>query len=372
LKLRGSYGEIGNDRVDDYQYLQSYSFGWNYVFGQTDASGIYPNTMPNPDITWEVSKKTDIGLEAGLWNGLLGFDFTLFWENRSNILEQRNVSISSVFGFSALPDENIGEVDNKGYELVLSHRNKFGEFNYQVSGNVAFARSEIVFMDEVPYDDEYKAATGKPVDAALYYQADGIVNTQEVLDEYILMRSTAKLGDTKLKDMNNDGIVNENDQVRSDLTSTPEYVFGLSFGAQYKQFDFTMFWQGQTNVENYDKRFQDLGGDSYSNSLVARAKNRWTVDNIDGSMPRSDDGAPSNNTLFVFDASFIRLKTIEFGYTLQQKWITKAGLSDMRFYCSGFNLLTFTKYDWIDPEVNGEYVYYPQQKTLNVGVNVKF
>jgi TonB-linked SusC/RagA family outer membrane protein len=373
LKLRASYGEIGNDRVDDYQYLQSYSFGSNYVFGGTDASGIYPNTMPNPNITWEVSKKTDIGLEAGLWNGLLGFDLTLFWENRSNILETRNVSISDIFGFSDLPDENIGEVENKGYEIVLSHRNKLGEFNYQVGANMAFARSKIVFMDEVSYEDhEYYAATGKPVGASVYYQADGIVNTQEELDEYIELRSTAGLGDTKLIDMNNDGTINSEDQVRADLTDTPEYVFGLSFAAQYRQFDFSMFWQGQTNAQNYDYRFPRLGRSNYENGMVARAKDRWTVDNPDGTMPRADDDAPWNNSLFVFDASFIRLKTIELGYTFPKRWLSKAGLSDVRIYCSGFNLLTFTKYDWIDPEISGDYLYYPQQKTLNIGVNVKF
>jgi TonB-linked SusC/RagA family outer membrane protein len=373
LKLRASYGEIGNDRVDDYQYLQTYSFGNDYVFGGSDEAGIYANTMPNPNITWEVSKKTDIGLEAGLWDGLFGFDLTFFLEKRSNILETRNVSISDVFGFSSLPDENIGKVNNKGFELVLSHRNKFGEFNYQVGANVAFARSKIIFMDEVSYEGyEYYAQTGKPVGASRYYQADGIVNDQDELDEYILLKSSAQLGDTKLIDMNEDGSITSADQVTSDLTSTPEYVFGLSFGAQYKQFDFSMFWQGQTNVEHYDARFPRLGRSNAENSIAARAKDRWTEDNIDGTMPRADDGSSWNNTLFVFDASFIRLKTIEFGYTVSSRWISKAGLSDVRLYCSGFNLFTFAKNDWIDPEVDSNFTYYPQQKTLNIGVNVKF
>jgi TonB-linked SusC/RagA family outer membrane protein len=376
LKLRGSYGEIGNDRVDAYQYLQAYEFSDNYVFGAADASGLSAGTMPNPNITWEVSKKTDIGLEAGLWNGLLGFDLTLFWENRSNILEQRNVSVSKVFGFTSLPDENIGEVENNGYELILTHHNKVRDFSYNVNANMAFAKNKVIFIDEISYPEgeEYRAATGMPIGAALYYHADGIINDQAELDEYLPLLASAQLGDTKIMDLNGDGTISANDQARSNLTTTPEYTFGLSFDCQYKNFDFTMFWQGAANVEHYDYRFMRIGRNNRENGFTARAKDRWTVDNPYGTMPRADDGAFNmrNNTLFVFDASYLRLKTIELGYSMPQEWMSKAGLSQVRFYCSGFNLLTFTKQDFIDPEADGQFVYYPQQKTLNFGVNVKF
>lgn len=185
LKLRASYGQLGNDRVGEYQFLQAFSFGGNYVFGSGDVPGIEANTVPNPDITWEVSTKTDLGLEAALWGGLLGLDLTLWRERRSNILAQPNLSVSRVFGFSGLPDQNIGKVNNKGFELALSHRNRTAsDWSYDISANVAFARSEIVFMDEVPQAEPYQSQTGRPIGADLFYVADGIFKTQEELDSY--------------------------------------------------------------------------------------------------------------------------------------------------------------------------------------------
>src|SRR5690606_17027064 len=162
LKIRGSYGEIGNDRVDAYQYLQTFTLQDNYYFGGGVFPGLRPGVLPNPDITWEVSKKTDLGIEGMFWDGLFGFEYTWWRENRSNILAPRNASVSNVFGFPGLPDENIGKVKNGGFELVLTHKNSIGDLNYQISANTAFARNEIEYMDEVPQEEPYKNRTGSP------------------------------------------------------------------------------------------------------------------------------------------------------------------------------------------------------------------
>lgn len=372
LKLRLSIGQTGNDKVASYQYLQSYSFGGNYVFGTSDASGIYANTMPNPNITWEKSTKFDLGMDASLWNGLLGAELTLFKEKRTDILAARNLSIPGTLGFSALPDENIGEVNNKGFELKLSHRHTVNDLFYSVEGNISYAKNEIVYMDETPNAEAYQNKTGRPVGAQLFYKADGIFNTQEELDAYPHANGT-QVGDIKIVDLNHDGEIDSDDQYRFDYTSTPRLVFGLSGYFKYKNIDLSIFFQGQTGAYNYDNEFANMGGSDPKNAFVDRASNRWTVDNPGGTMPRSDAFQPGNTTFFLYDATFIRLKTLELGYTLPKELASRLQIGDLRIYVSGFNLLTWAKdIKWTDPEINGNALYYPQQRVLNVGLNVKF
>ncbi len=372
LKLRFSHGQIGNDRIDPYQYSQSYSFGQNYVFGTNDVSGLYANVMPNPNVTWEVSKKTDAGLETSLWKGLLGIDLTLWKEKRSNILAPRNLSVPNTLGFSGLPDENIGKTSNHGFELVLSHRNIFNKLIYSISGNIAFAKSKIEFMDETPNTEDYMNRTGHPIRAALYYKSDGIFNTEEELNNYPHETGT-QVGDIKILDLNDDGEITTDDQYRFDYTATPEYVFGLNMNLQYASFDLSVFFQGQTKAYNYDGTFVNLGNTAFDNGFVDRAKDRWTVDNPNGTMPRADAFQPGNTTFFLYDATFIRLKTIELGYSLPEKLVSFVKLNDVRIYANAFNLLTWSKeIKWSDPEISGNTLYYPQQRIINLGVKVKF
>jgi len=376
LKIRGSYGEVGNDRVGAFQYLQAYSFGDNYVFGGTDVVGIYANVLPNPNITWEVGKKTDIGLELSLWKGLLGVDLTLWKEKRTNILIARNLSIANIYGFPGLPDENLGKVDNKGYELILHHKNSFGKVNYNVAGNIAFARSKIIFMDETPPAEPYQAQTGHPVGSALYYKTDGIFNTKEELDSYPHHPST-QVGDIKIIDVNGDGEINAKDMIRIDKSNIPEIVFGLNLGMRYQNLDITIFFQGQTNAVMDDNDmtygFASLGNANFTNACVERAKNRWTKDNPNGTMPRADAFQPGSSDFFLFDATFVRLKNLEIGYTLPRNIVSKVKLEDIRIYMNGYNLLTWAKeIKWCDPETRGGYLYYPQQRIFNLGINVKF
>lgn len=373
LKLRFSHGQIGNDRVGQYQYMQSYSFGSNYVFGGNDAAGIYANTMPNSNITWEVSKKTDLGLDASLWKGLLGFELTLWQEKRFNILATRNLSIPAILGFSALPDENIGKVDTHGFELVLRHRNHISDkLSYNIEANASFARSKIVYMDETPQAEPYQNQTGLPVGASLYYKADGIFHTQAELDAYPHINGT-QVGDIKILDLDNDGVIDSKDQFRFDKTATPEIVFGLNLGLKYQNFDLTMFFQGQTNAYNYDDTFVNIGTINFSNAIVERAKNHWTVDNPNGTMPRADAFQPGSTTFFLYDATFVRLKSLELGYSIPKNIVSKIKFDDVRFYVSASNLLTWAKdIKWSDPEISGGSNYYPQQRIINLGINVKF
>ena len=160
---------------------------------------------------------------------------------------------------------------------------------------------------------------------------------------------------------------------RFDYSATPEYIFGMNLDVEYKNFDLNLFFQGQTNAYNYDDRFAILGNEPYDNATVQRAEDRWTVDNPNGTMPRADGFAPGSNTMWLFDATFVRLKTIELGYSLPDGLISNLGLTNARFYVSGFNVFTWAKeIKWSDPEAQGGFLFYPPLRVINLGVNVKF
>ncbi len=373
MKLRASVGQVGNDRVDDFQYLQTYSFNGNYVFGTTNAQGIRAGTMPNTNITWEVATKYDVGVEASLWKDRLSVDVTWFKEDRSHILAARNLSIPGTLGFAALPNENIGKATNQGFEVVLGHRNRVNnDLSYSVSANMSYARNRIIYMDETPGTYEYRNRTGRPIGAELFYKADGIFNTKEELDGYPHHRNS-QVGDIKVVDLNDDGQINSDDQFRFDYSSTPRAVFALNGSLEYKGLDLSFTLQGQAGAYNYDTVFDDLGVADQSNPFKARAKDRWTVDNPNGTMPRADAWQPGNTTFFLYDSTFIRLKTAELGYSLPENLISKIGLTNLRVYVNGFNLLTWAKViKWSDPEISGNTYYYPQSRTISLGVNVKF
>ena len=372
LKLRVSYGQAGNDRIAAFQFLQAFNFNNNYVFGTTDVPGVSAGTLPNPDVTWEVSTKTDVGLEATLFGGKLGTELTLFREQRTDILVPRDLSTPQIVGFPELPDENIGEVDSHGFEFVLTHQNTIGELNYSFNGNVAFATSEVVFIDETPNQEDYQNQTGLPIGAELFYQTDGIINTQEELDASPNL-SEAQLGDLKIIDVNGDGEINDLDRVRFDKTATPEWIFGLNTNFRYKNLDVNLFFQGQTGAFNYDSRLVDLSGTDQSNSFVQRAENRWSATNPNGTMPRSRFFNPGESEFFLLDATFVRLKSAEIGYSFPQDLVSKIGLKNCRLYISGSNLLTWAKeIEHVDPEINGNGTTYPQLRIINYGINVNF
>jgi TonB-linked SusC/RagA family outer membrane protein len=373
LKIRASYGEVGNDKIGPYQYLQTFGFGNNYVFGTADAPGLNPGVLANPDVTWERAKKTDIGLESQLWNGKLGIDFTYWIQKRNNILITQQLAIPNTFGFPGLPPVNLGKVDSRGLELILSHRSAIGKLVYNLSGNVGYQKSKVRFLDEVPTVIDYQKITGKPVNTGLYYKADGIFNTQEELDKYPHHANT-KLGDLKIVDINGDGVINDKDRYRDPYNATPRYVFGLNSNFEYKNFSLNVFFQGQAGAKNYDGNAASLGGTDFTNALVWRAEDRWTEANPNGTKPRSDAWQPGNTTFFFFDATFVRLKTVELGYNIPTNIVAKTRfLKGFRVYVSGFNLATWSKeVDFADPEFNGGYFNYPPQRVINFGASIKF
>ncbi len=225
----------------------------------------------------------------------------------------------------------------------------------------------------MPPAEDYQKLTGMPVFTDLYYKADGIFHNQAELDKYPHNANT-QIGDIRVVDLNGDGKINANDQYRAPYTTIPKYVFGLNSNFQFKNFDLNIFFQGQAGVRNYDGQAGTIGGTDFTNGLVWRATDRWSASNPNGSKPRADAYQPGNTTFFLFDGSFVRLKTVELGYNIPASVLEKTKvLKSLRVYVSAFNLATWAKQvKWADPEFNGSYFNYPPSRVINFGASIKF
>ncbi|MDR2120881.1 MAG: TonB-dependent receptor [Tannerella sp.] len=374
LKLRASWGKQGNDNITAFQYMLKYTYGRNYVFNATDAQGVYQVGFPNQDVTWEVADTYNAALEGSVLNGLLGFEAEIFKMTRSNILAKRNASIPNYTGLINLPDENIGKVNNRGFELQLTHRNKGGEVQYSLAGNFLYARNKVVFIDETPWPEghDYMKAEGKPLGAGLYYKTAGIFRNQQEIDAYPHLAGTIP-GDLKYEDMDGDGAITNLDRERRDLTNFPEIVFGLTATASWKNFDFSILLQGQGRAE----QAIHFRVDQSSNSFMERLEDRWSPTNLNGSMPRA--GGNNNNydnynsDFWIQNASFLRLKNMEIGYTLPSELYRKLYIKNLRLYLSGYNLFTISRIKLLDPETSSvDGSYYPQLRIFNAGINLTF
>lgn len=272
-----------------------------------------------------------------------------------------------------LPDENIGTSTNQGIEGVLSYKNNFGDFIVNASVNAMYARNKLTYWDETPGAPDYQRSTGKTFDAPLFYEAIGIFKDQEHVDSYPHITG-ARPGDIIFKDVNGDGVIDDLDRIRYDYTEYPRWIYGMNLAFGYKQFDLTLLFQGAAGARQYLRTESGLIG----NFPLEFVEDRWTEDNIDASWPRAYDRdreywVNRENTFWWWKTDFLRLKTVDFGYTLPQELTRKISINNLRVFLSGQNLLTFSKVKFFDPEVpRGSGQYYPQTKIYNLGVSLTF
>lgn len=382
LKIRASYGEQGNDQIAAFQYMTTYGYSSSSIYRMeidgNKVNAIIPGAIPNENVTWEVARTYNIGIDGNIHNGLFGWELEAFHTRRSNILCTRNASIPYYTGLvGSLPDENIGIVSNKGIELQLSHQNRVanGDFIYQVTGNFMYVKNTIEFMDETPWGEgrEYMNQTGHPMGSTLIYQVKGINKTQADLENNPQMKG-ATLGDFIFEDLDGDGEITTFDRKRCDLTAVPQIVFGLNFTAQYKGFDFSMLLQGQGRARYY---YAPLMDPQSGNVEYYAAKNAWTLDNPDSNYPRLgstvSNGGVNRSSFYYRNAAFLRLKNLEIGYTIPQKAFGKVPVKGLRVYLAGYNLLTLSGLKEIDPETSDEgFQNYPQMRIFNAGVKLTF
>lgn len=384
LKLRASYGTLGNDNVGLFQYFDNYSFNNLYVLGSsgTIRPGIDLTKLRNPNITWERSKKLDVGLNA-IFLKNFNLEFIYFQQKRADILTQRNASIPQTSGIvnphasdPLVPAENIGKVNSNGIEASLGYNNTTpGGLGYRISGNFTYAKSEIVFIDEAAGALDYQRQTGRPLNTYLLYDVTGIYRTQDDLNKYPHL-SGNQPGDLIYRDYNGDGQITADDQVRTKYGNIPEITYGVVLGADYKGFDLSAVLAGQAHVSQYVLPESGTVGNFYS----SWADNRWSPNNTAGTYPRADDRASASingglyqNNFWLNDASFLRLKNVELGYTIKADLLSRIRITGLRVYASAFNLFTITPVKDYDPEgASASGQFYPQQRIVNVGVNVKF
>ena len=385
LKVRASWGQLGNDQIyfpgtttlATYQYLGTYGFN-TYIINDGQQKTLAESRIPNTNITWEVANNADIGLEGQLFNGKISFEFDYFNNLRTSILYPRNASVPRSTGLT-LPPENIGKVRNSGFDGQITYNGQVSGLKFNVGINGGYAQNKIIFWDEAPGAPEWQRTTGKPINAYLAYQYDGVFATQGDIDaktlDYSAIVNTLRPGDMKYKDINGDGKITPDDQVRNNRTNLPLFQGGLNLRATYKNFDMTVLFQGSAGAQQYIS----LGeSGNIGNYLQEFYTNRWTVDNPSSVHPRianrSDQYFSGGNTYWLRSADYIRLKNIEVGFTVPQAIGRKVGLSSLRIYASALNLATLVnKLGSFDPEAdNSTGQYYPQSRIINGGLSVRF
>lgn len=372
LKARFSFGKLGNDLVDDFQYLQIYTIEDGHVFGKnkTQTKGLYPGTTPNENITWESSLKYNFGLDFNFKGQELAAILDVFYERRSDILTPRNQSVPLFTGFQ-LPDENIGIVNNRGIELQLNHNKRISQdFSYSIGSQATYAKSKIEFIDEAKNVPAWQRKTGSPVDVIKVYQANGIYNNQAEIDNSVSY-SGARPGDIRFVDQNGDGEITDQDQILLEYSPTPKLTYGFSLGLQWKRFGLNMFFQGQAMVQSLYRPW-DLNQQSYY------FENRWISEfdtpnaKFPGAFTPADRSFTNISTVWLRNNEFLKLKNIELSYLMDnEKLLNQIGIESVRLSISGHNL--FFIYDMVDindPESSSQTGwYYPQQRLITAGLN---
>ncbi|QHW00368.1 SusC/RagA family TonB-linked outer membrane protein [Spirosoma endbachense] len=398
LKVRGSYGEVGNDNIGGTRFLYretSYSSVANiYYFGNVGSTysgfaGIREGATGNPDVTWERAVKQNIGLELWMWKDKIKFTADVFNENRSDILATPQ-TISSIVGLSQ-PASNLGKMENKGYEGDITYTDKVGSLGYRISANFSFARNKVLFRDEVPNQYPYQNRTGQRLGQNFGLIAEGLYNTWEEVNAsnrpvYSYQNNKVQPGDIKYKDYNGDGVINNFDAVPIGYSNLPEKTFGASIGLTFKGFDLSVLFQGVGNVSHYYTRFQR--GTGYGQAPPEGSPNymneSWTQERYDAGLPIqfprfSVNSNPNGegSSYWLADASYVRIKNAEIGYRLTEGLLKKLHISACRIYVNANNLYTWKHmYPGIDPEntatgdTNTE--PYPLVRTINTGINLSF
>lgn len=389
LKLRTSYGQMGNDQVffngqlQEFAYLSTYGFG-EYPINSVVETTLRETILANPSFTWERANNFNFGLDATLFNNKIDVTLEYFYNKRDQILIQETGSTPASSGISSLlPPVNAGRVDNRGFEFDIGYNgNASSGLRYRFGVNAGYARNQVVFMDEIPGAPEYQFQEGKPIGAYLAYQYDGVFFDQAEIDantiDYSAVTGQIRPGDMKFSDINGDGAINGDDLIRLDRNVIPDFNFGINLTMQYRNFDLTALFQGATGAMFYI--LQDETGE-FGNYLQYTHDNRWSIDNPSSVHPRPfsrRDTYYSNpnygrNTYYLFSKDYIRLKNLEVGYSLPESLVSRINLGSLRAYVNGLNLLTFADQDIFDPESenNNGYVY-PQSRIINLGLSVTF
>lgn len=390
VKIRGSWGQMGaepyfpnTEILAEYQYLNTMGFG-SYIINDLVAKTLIESRVVNPNFTWEVANNSNFGIEGTLFKDKVAFEFDYFVNNRSSILIPKIGSTPSTAGIDGkMPPQNLGKLQNKGWEFRVSYDGSVDDFTYSFSVNGGYAKNRIKYWDETPGAPSYQQTTGMPYNSFLAYQYDGAFRDQAEIDantlDYAAISGSLRPGDMKFRDINGDGKITADDRLRSEKTNRPQFTGGATINLGYKDFDLSILFQGAAGGLQYIGQTEsgDIG-----NFLKYAYDHRWTIDNPSSVDPRlanrnntyyTNIDIAGANTYFLKSNDYLRLKNIELGYNLPSEIGKKASLSKLRIYVNALNLFTIDKIKIWDPEAtstNGQ--YYPQSRILNAGVRVTF
>ncbi len=386
LKVRGSYGIVGNDAMSQrFGYLSTIKTdGQYFFFGPTQSrySGMEESSMGNEELTWENAHKLDIGIDLGMFDNRIVLQADYFKERRTDILQQRQTIPNSTGIYPwCVPYGNIGIVNNEGFDGMLEIRNTTpGGFFYSFRGNFTYARNIIIENDEVPPVYPYLTMKGQRLGQSLGFAAEGLFQSWEEIESSPKQTfGSVRPGDIKYKDINGDGQIDSYDQVPLGYPRNPEMSFGFGGTIQYKGVDLSVYFTGAAHTSIYLAglgMFPFYDGMGTNNVLREYYDNRWTPDNPDAMYPAIYVSNNTNNyivsNLWFRNGNYLRLRNAEIGYTFPQRRLERTSIGSLRFFINGTNLLTFDHIKIIDPESNDGTGRYPLQRSLNFGFQINF
>ena len=395
LKIRGGYGVTGNDAIKDFGYQALIGGGRNYPFGPdgTILVGSSPSAPSNPELKWEETIQTDIGIDSRWLNNSISMSLDVYKKKTTGILQE--VDIPSFIGAPAKPVGNVADMENRGVELELGYNKTFGEFNIRLSGNGSYVENEVTYLGDgktfISSGPSFqtigpltRSEVGHSRNSFYGFKTAGIFQNQEEIDTYTnsnggLIQPNARPGDFRWVDTNGDGTITDADKQYLGIT-LPKYTFGFNLNLDYKGFDLAIFMQGAAGNKIFQGlRRIDIGTGA---NFQTAALYRWTGEGTSDTYPRLTTNDTNLNFSRVSDfylekGDYLRFKLITLGYSLPTKAINSIGASKIRIYVTGENLITFTKYTGYDPEIGGSTMgidrgYYPQARTFMGGVNLQF
>lgn len=405
LKLRVSYGSLGNQSVASYAYMATYTTSLpdgRYTFGpgtQTLYQGYYAGVMANPDLKWETTTQTNVGIDAALLKNKLLLTLDYYDKRTKDIL----INPPALGAYGSIGNQliNGATVHNKGFEATITYRDQIRDFSYDVSFNISSYKNKVVSLgnDAQPiYGPKFRDAysitrtdVGNPIGYFYGYKTDGIFKSEEEVKTYTnskgeLYQPLAKPGDFRYADINNDGVLDSDD--RTNLgDAIPDFCYGLNLDLGYKNFDLNIFMQGVQGTQIWNAIRYTFGFTGLKYNYFSEIMGRWTPDNVNATVPRATWMDPNNNKrpsdYYLEDGSYLRMKNISLGYTIPKALTRKVGLEKIRFYISAQNLFTITSYSGYDPELGIDTVgadlesnvdrgQYPQSKSYSFGVNLVF
>lgn len=395
LKLRVGYGAVGNQEISLYANRDRISPYFNYPFGGVSNGGYAQTALGNNDLKWETSYQYNAGVDAELWKGAFSFSLDYFYKVTGNMLVKAPNPPS--VGYAEAPWINSGSVLNSGLELEATYRKTKLKWGYSIGGNLTYMHNEVLKLDAPMFGGlvetgiyATRTEVGHPIGSFYLLEMDGIFQNETDVLLSAFQGNNIKPGDVKFKDQNNDGHIDNNDRVYMG-SAIPKLIAGVNLAANYKNFDLSMFFQGTYGNKIYLQINQDIEGFYRGFTVTQRYfDERWTGEGTSNTQPRPSWTSKSNNarpsSRFLEDGSYIRLKNLQFGYTIPEKILKITGLSKARVYVSGTNLYTLTGYTGLDPEMTVsdnsknegdrsagiDWGTYPSAMTLMFGIDITF